>query len=142
MRAIIAAGVDAAIVQDIGICRLIRSLSPDFPIHGSTQMTVTSAAGVEFARDLGCNLVVLARECSIKEIEVIRRGSKVEGRESDSASVPPSTLDPRPSTLPLEVLSMAPCASRIPVNVSPANRSGVVRPIAANVPRPVACRMN
>jgi U32 family peptidase len=103
MRAIIAAGVDAAIVQDIGICRLIRSLSPDFPIHGSTQMTVTSAAGVEFARDLGCNLVVLARECSIKEIEVIRRGSKVEGRESDSASVPPSTLDPRPSTLPLEV---------------------------------------
>lgn len=72
LRAIIAAGVDAAIVQDVGICRLIRELSPDFPIHGSTQMTVTSAAGVEFARDLGCNLVVLARECSIKEIEKIQ----------------------------------------------------------------------
>ena len=71
-RAIIAAGVDATIVQDVGICRLIRELSPDFPIHGSTQMTVTSAAGVEFARDLGCNLVVLARECSIKEIEKIQ----------------------------------------------------------------------
>ncbi len=68
LRGIIAAGVDAAIVQDVGICRLIRQLSPDFPIHASTQMTVTSAAGVEFARDLGCNLVVLARECSIKEI--------------------------------------------------------------------------
>jgi putative protease len=103
LRAIIAAGVDAAIVQDVGICRLIRSLSPDFPIHGSTQMTVTSAAGVEFARDLGCNLVVLARECSIKEIEVIRRGTKVEGRKPNSASDLPSTLDPRPSTLPLEV---------------------------------------
>jgi putative protease len=103
LRAIIAAGVDAAIVQDIGICRLIRSLSPDFPIHGSTQMTITSAAGVEFARDLGCNLVVLARECSIKEIEMIRRGPKVEGREPASASALPSTLDPRPSTLPLEV---------------------------------------
>jgi U32 family peptidase len=69
LRAIIAAGVDAAIVQDVGICRLIRELSPDFPIHASTQMTVTSAAGIEFARNLGCDLVVLARECSIAEIE-------------------------------------------------------------------------
>src|ERR1700744_1171678 len=72
LRAIIAAGVDAAIVQDVGICRLIRTLSPDFPIHASTQMTVSSAAGVQFARDLGCNLAVLARECSIAEIEKIR----------------------------------------------------------------------
>ena len=46
LRTIIAAGVDAAIVQDVGICRLIRALSPDFPIHTSTQLTVTSAAGV------------------------------------------------------------------------------------------------
>jgi len=72
LRAIIAAGVDAAIVQDAGICRLIRQLSPDFPIHASTQMTVTSASGVAFARELGCNLVVLARECSLKEIEKIQ----------------------------------------------------------------------
>jgi len=72
LRAMIAAGVDAVIVQDAGICRLIRQLSPDFPIHASTQMTITSAAGVEFARDLGCSLVVLARECSIKEIEKIQ----------------------------------------------------------------------
>src|ERR1039458_1469229 len=69
LRTMIAAGVDAVIVQDVGICRLIRQLSPDFPIHASTHMTVTSAAGLEFARDLGCNLVVLARECSIAEIE-------------------------------------------------------------------------
>jgi len=75
LRAIIAAGVDAAIVQDVGICRLIRKLSPDFPIHASTQMTVTSTAGVEFARELGCNLVVLARECSMKEIEKINAAS-------------------------------------------------------------------
>src|SRR5215207_2992037 len=71
LRTIIAAGVDAAIVQDIGIARLIRKLSPDFPIHASTQMTITSAAGVEFAKDLGCNLVVLARECSLKDIAAI-----------------------------------------------------------------------
>jgi putative protease len=75
LRDIIAAGVDAAIVQDVGICRLIRRLSPDFPIHVSTQMTVTSAAGVEFARELGCQLVVLARECSLKEIEKISAAS-------------------------------------------------------------------
>src|SRR5277367_228730 len=76
LRAIISAGVDAAIVQDVGICRLIRKLSPDFPIHASTQMTVTSAGGVEFARELGCNLVVLARECSIAEIEKINSVSE------------------------------------------------------------------
>ncbi|MDF5732009.1 MAG: DUF3656 domain-containing protein [Rhizonema sp. PD38] len=70
---IITAGVDAAIVQDVGICRLIRHLSPDFPIHASTQMTITSAAGVEFAKSLGCQLVVLARECSLKEINKIQR---------------------------------------------------------------------
>src|SRR5215813_4248065 len=69
LRTIIAAGVDAALVQDVGICRLIRQLSPDFPIHASTQMTITSAAGVAFAHELGCNLVVLARECSIAEID-------------------------------------------------------------------------
>jgi putative protease len=71
LRAMISAGVDAVIVQDVGVCRLIRRLSPDFPIHASTQMSVTSAAGMEFARELGCNLVVLARECSVAEIEKI-----------------------------------------------------------------------
>jgi putative protease len=75
LRDIIAAGVDAAIVQDVGICRLIRQLSSDFPIHVSTQMTVTSAAGVDFARELGCQLVVLARECSLKEIEKMNAAS-------------------------------------------------------------------
>jgi U32 family peptidase len=76
LRSIIAAGVDAAIVQDVGICRLIRHLSPDFPIHASTQMTITSAAGVEFTQDLGCNLVVLARECSLAEINKIQQQTR------------------------------------------------------------------
>ncbi|MDB6016069.1 MAG: peptidase [Pedosphaera sp.] len=94
LRAIIAAGVDAAIVQDIGICRLIRSLSPDFPIHASTQMTVTSAGGVEFARDLGCNLVVLARECSLKEIEKIQAAQN---------AATPGTPSAASTALPIEV---------------------------------------
>src|SRR5947209_18078842 len=76
LRTIIAAGVDAAIVQDVGICRLIRRLSPDFPIHVSTQMTITSANGGEFARELGCNLVVLARECSMKEAAEIQNAGR------------------------------------------------------------------
>jgi U32 family peptidase len=76
LRSIIAAGVDAAIVQDVGICRLIRALSPDFPIHTSTQMTVTSGAGVEFAKELGANLVVLARENSLAEIAAIQAAQK------------------------------------------------------------------
>ncbi len=79
-RAIICAGVDAAIVQDVGICRLLRSLSPDFPIHVSTQMTVTSAAGIDFARELGCDLVVLARECTLKEIERIQQLQAARGQ--------------------------------------------------------------
>ncbi len=72
LKTIITAGVDAVIVQDVGLCRLIRHLSPDFPIHASTQMTVTSAAGVAFAEELGCQLVVLARESSIKDIQSIQ----------------------------------------------------------------------
>jgi len=101
LRAIIAAGVDAAIVQDVGICRLIRRLSPDFPIHASTQMTVTSAGGVEFARELGCNLVVLARECSLKEIDAIQRsaGSNQYSVSSIQSGAAPSSTD----SLPLEV---------------------------------------
>ncbi|MBI5800633.1 MAG: U32 family peptidase, partial [Verrucomicrobia bacterium] len=110
LRSIIAAGVDAAIVQDVGIARLIRRLSPDFPIHASTQMTITSAAGVAFARALGCNLVVLARECSIREIEAIREASgqrsAVSGQQ-EAASAQSSLAESCPLTadrsLPLEV---------------------------------------
>jgi len=68
IRTLATAGIDGVIVQDVGLCRMIRALSPDLPIHVSTQMTVTSAAGVRFARDLGASLVVLARENSISEI--------------------------------------------------------------------------
>ncbi len=72
LRTIIASGVDAAIVQDAGICRMIRRISPDFPIHASTQMTVTSAAGVDYARELGASLAVLGREVSIPEIQKLQ----------------------------------------------------------------------
>ena len=72
LKSVIEAGVDAAIVQDIGLCRLIRHLSPDVPIHASTQMSVSSAGGVNFAQKLGCQLVVLARESSLADLEKIQ----------------------------------------------------------------------
>src|SRR6185312_15681541 len=103
LRSIIAAGVDAAIVQDVGIARMIREISPDFPIHASTQMTITSAAGIDFARELGCNLVVLARECSIKEIEKITRATGDGCRVTGTAARNDSPLATRHSSLPLEV---------------------------------------
>jgi putative protease len=82
LRGIIAGGVDAAIVQDVGICRMIRAISPDFPIHCSTQMTVTSAAGVQFARELGAQLVVLARENSLADLE------KIQAAQAGPAALP------------------------------------------------------
>ncbi len=101
LRTMIAAGVDAAIVQDVGMCRLIRRLSSDFPIHVSTQMTITSAGGVEFARQLGCNLVVMARECSLKEIEKIQ--NTFAGSNAEIRDVGNSGGATGPSPLPLEV---------------------------------------
>lgn len=71
VEACIQAGVDAVIVQDLGLVRMIREISPDFPIHGSTQMTITSAEGVDFIRPYGLSRVVLGRENNLKQIRAI-----------------------------------------------------------------------
>ncbi|MDF2925480.1 MAG: peptidase [Paenibacillaceae bacterium] len=71
IEACIDAGVDAVIVQDLGLVKLIRELSPDYPIHGSTQMTVTSPEGVEFLKPFRLSRVVLGRENNLKQIRVI-----------------------------------------------------------------------
>ena len=68
------AGVDALIVQDTGLVQLARAIAPELGIHASTQMTVTSPAGAEFARELGCERVVLARELSLRELEKFDAG--------------------------------------------------------------------
>jgi U32 family peptidase len=65
-------GVDAAIVQDLGLVRLIRTVYPGFEVHGSTQMTVHDAAGAALMRDLGIERVVLARENTLDDIRAIR----------------------------------------------------------------------
>ncbi|WP_341348660.1 DUF3656 domain-containing protein [Paenibacillus sp. FSL H3-0469] len=65
------AGVDAVIVQDLGLVKMIREISPDFPIHGSTQMTITSPEAVEFTKPWGLERVVLGRENNLKQIRTI-----------------------------------------------------------------------
>ena len=65
-------GVDAAIVQDVGLVRLIQRLYPGFELHGSTQMTIHDASGARVARALGLPRVVLARENTLADIRGIR----------------------------------------------------------------------
>ncbi len=77
-RAVVSAGVDAAIVQDFGAARLIRSIALDFPLHASTQMSITSAEGLAVAQRLGICRVVLARELSIDDLRRIRPQTELE----------------------------------------------------------------
>lgn len=66
------AGADALIVQDLGAARLAHQIVPDIEIHGSTQMSITSAEGVQFAQRYGVSRVVLARELSLADVQMIR----------------------------------------------------------------------
>jgi U32 family peptidase len=63
------AGVDAIIVQDLGLARLAREVAPELKLHASTQMTITSPEGLELARELGITRAVLARELSLRELK-------------------------------------------------------------------------
>src|SRR3982751_290202 len=65
-------GVDAAIVQDVGLVRLIQRVYPGFEIHGSTQMTVHDDTGARVMAELGIDRVVLARENTLDDIRAIR----------------------------------------------------------------------
>ena len=124
LRTIIAAGVDAAIVQDVGICRLIRQLSPDFPIHASHADDRHQRGGNRVRprarlRAGGAGPRMLARRTS-------RRSSGRHCRRRCRS----------------RCSSTARCAWRTPANASPANRSAAARPTAANAPRRAACPTN
>ena len=71
-------GIDALIVQDMGFVRRLKREVPGLTLHASTQMTVTSASGAEFARKQGFERVVLAREMSLREIEQVVRNVDIE----------------------------------------------------------------
>jgi putative protease len=94
------AGVDAVIVQDVGLCRLAQRLVPHLCVHGSTQMSITSAAGIAQAAALGCQRVVLARELALRDLERLQSTTESSG-----------TL-----RCPWRCSCTAPFASPIPVN--------------------------
>lgn len=74
------AGLDAVIVQDLGVMHFIKEYFPNLPIHASTQMTVTGAYGAELLLHAGCSRIVTARELSLKEIQDIyeKTGAEIE----------------------------------------------------------------
>ena len=71
-------GIDAIIVQDLGLARFLIKDFPNLPIHASTQMTVHNLEGVKLLEDLGFSRVVLSRELSYEEIKYICENSNVE----------------------------------------------------------------
>lgn len=71
-------GIDAIIVQDLGLAIKLIELFPDLPIHASTQMTVHNLNGALELQDLGFKRVVLARELSLNEIDYICKNTKIE----------------------------------------------------------------
>ena len=71
-------GVDAFIVQDLGVLRMCQQIAPQIPIHGSTQMTVHSLTGVLMCAAWGMRRVVLSRELSREEIRYICQNSPIE----------------------------------------------------------------
>ena len=72
------AGADAALVQDLGAARILRSVCPDLPLHASTQMSIHNLAGVHAAAQLGMKRVVLARELNRSQIRAVTAHSPVE----------------------------------------------------------------
>ena len=74
----VAAGLDAVLVQDLGVLRLLRREFPHLTIHASTQMTVTGPEGAMLLRDLGVSRVVPAREMSLSELSRIHEKSGLE----------------------------------------------------------------
>jgi putative protease len=72
------AGADALIIQDVGVARMAKQIAPDLDIHGSTQMSVTSADGVRLAQSFGVSRVTLARELSLAEVRAIHEATDCE----------------------------------------------------------------
>lgn len=71
-------GIDAIIVQDLGLAQVLIRNFPDLPIHASTQMTIHNLEGVLEAEKLGFKRVVLSRELSLEEITYICANSNIE----------------------------------------------------------------
>ena len=78
LRAVASAGVDAIIVQDPAVCLLAGEICSDLELHASTQMTISSAEGARFSKDIGVTRVVVPRELNVTEIKKFREGTDLE----------------------------------------------------------------
>ena len=77
-RFISRSGADAAIVQDLGVARILRAVVPDLPLHASTQMSIHNLAGAIAAHEMGMTRVVLARELTLEQIAHIAKNAPIE----------------------------------------------------------------
>lgn len=71
-------GVDAVIMQDIGMMDLVRQTYPDFEVHASTQMHIHNMEGIKLVEKLGLTRVVVARETDYKTIEEMKKNTNIE----------------------------------------------------------------
>ncbi|AKB41883.1 DUF3656 domain-containing U32 family peptidase [Methanosarcina mazei] len=71
-------GVDAIIIQDLGLISLSRKYLPDLPLHASTQMTLHNSVGAGFIKGLGIERIVLSREVSLEDIKTVKERNDVE----------------------------------------------------------------
>ena len=71
------AGVDAVIVQDLGLLMLLRIALPDLPVHASTQMSIHNASGCQLLKMMGVERVILARELSLKDMKLVRQATDI-----------------------------------------------------------------
>lgn len=71
-------GVDAFIVQDLGLINMLKKTYPNIVLHGSTQMGVHNVMGAKVARSLGLSRIVLSRECTIRDIQAIHNAVDIE----------------------------------------------------------------
>jgi putative protease len=113
-------GVDAVIVQDLGLVQLIRRVAPTLAIHGSTQMTLTEPRGIAWVHQLGVERVVLARELSLADIRKVTSQTSV----------------------PVEVFVHGALCVAYSGQCLTSEALGGRSATAASVPRPAACRMS
>jgi len=78
------AGIDAVILQDIGLAAVLHKQLPDLPLHASTQMTLHDSAGLKAAAELGISRVILPRELSLPEIQQMTELAASLGLETET----------------------------------------------------------
>lgn len=78
VKSAVCAKVDAFLVQDLGVCKVLKDCFPDICLHASTQMGVHNLYGAQVAKELGVSRVVLSRETKLEDIKAIKENTDLE----------------------------------------------------------------